>query len=99
MSLVLASTSRYRREMLERLGLPFDCARPDVDETPMNGEAPLALATRLAAAKAAEVASRHPGAGVDRCLLNIYQPPRRAPMGVWGGGGLKKKGGGGGGGG
>lgn len=64
MSLVLASTSRYRRELLQRLGLPFDCARPEVDETPLNGEAPLALATRLAAAKAAEVAARHPGAWV-----------------------------------
>ncbi|WP_295554474.1 Maf family protein [uncultured Stenotrophomonas sp.] len=64
MSLVLASTSRYRRELLQRLGLPFDCARPDVDETPLNGEAPLALATRLASAKAAEVAARHPGAWV-----------------------------------
>ncbi|MBN7837074.1 Maf family nucleotide pyrophosphatase [Stenotrophomonas maltophilia] len=64
MPLVLASTSRYRRELLQRLGLPFDCARPDVDETPLNGEAPLALATRLAAAKAADVAARHPGAWV-----------------------------------
>ncbi|HIE1097823.1 Maf family nucleotide pyrophosphatase [Stenotrophomonas maltophilia] len=64
MSLVLASTSRYRRELLQRLGLPFDCARPDVDETPSDGETPLTLATRLAAAKAAEVAARHPGAWV-----------------------------------
>lgn len=64
MSLVLASTSRYRRELLQRLGLPFECASPEVDETPLNGEAPLALATRLAAAKAAAVAARHPGAWV-----------------------------------
>ncbi|PTA73427.1 MULTISPECIES: Maf family nucleotide pyrophosphatase [unclassified Stenotrophomonas] len=64
MSLVLASTSRYRRELLQRLGLPFDCARPEVDETPLRGEAPQALAVRLAAAKAAEVAARHPGAWV-----------------------------------
>ncbi|MGF6418612.1 septum formation protein [Stenotrophomonas sp. AN71] len=64
MSLVLASTSRYRRELLQRLALPFDCARPDVDETALNGEAPLALAIRLAAAKAADVAARHPGAWV-----------------------------------
>ncbi|HDS1511020.1 septum formation inhibitor Maf [Stenotrophomonas maltophilia] len=64
MSLVLASTSRYRRELLQRLGLAFDCARPEVDETPLNGEAPRALATRLAAAKAAEVAALHPGAWV-----------------------------------
>ncbi|WP_295565456.1 Maf family nucleotide pyrophosphatase [uncultured Stenotrophomonas sp.] len=64
MSLVLASTSRYRRELLQRLGLHFDCARPEVDETPLNGEAPLAVATRLATAKAAEVAARYPGAWV-----------------------------------
>ena len=64
MSLVLASTSRYRRELLQRLGLPFECASPEVDETPLNDEAPLDLATRLAAAKAAEVAARHPGAWV-----------------------------------
>ncbi|MBA0448508.1 Maf family protein [Stenotrophomonas maltophilia] len=64
MPLVLASTSRYRRELLQRLGLPFECARPEVDETPLNGEDPRALAMRLAAAKAAEVAARHPGAWV-----------------------------------
>jgi septum formation protein len=54
--LVLASTSRYRRELLERLRLPFDVARPDVDETPLPGETPAALARRLACAKAAAVA-------------------------------------------
>ena len=54
--LVLASTSRYRRELLERLHLAFDVVRPEVDETPQPGEAPAALARRLAAAKAAAVA-------------------------------------------
>lgn len=54
--LTLASTSRYRRELLERLRLPFDVARPDVDEAALPGESPLALATRLAAAKAQAVA-------------------------------------------
>lgn len=54
--LILASTSRYRRELLERLRLPFDVARPEVDETPQAGEAPAALARRLAGAKAAAVA-------------------------------------------
>jgi septum formation protein len=58
---VLASTSRYRRELLERLGLPLETARPDVDESPAPGEAPKALAVRLARAKAAEVAARYPG--------------------------------------
>lgn len=59
--LLLASTSRYRRELLERLGLPLETARPDVDETPAPGEPPRGLAIRLARAKAAEVARRHPG--------------------------------------
>ncbi len=51
-TLVLASTSRYRRELLARLNLPFECRAPDVDETPVPGEAPESLARRLAAAKA-----------------------------------------------
>ena len=62
--LVLASTSRYRRELLARLRLPFDTARPEVDETPAAGEAPVALAARLAAAKAQAVSRLHPGAWV-----------------------------------
>ena len=56
--LVLASTSRYRRELLDRLQLPFEVARPDVDETPTPGETPHALANRLAEAKAQDVARR-----------------------------------------
>ena len=51
--LILASTSPYRRELLGRLGLPFDIANPRVDETPLPGEAPESLALRLAEAKAA----------------------------------------------
>ncbi|MFD0325125.1 Maf family protein [Lysobacter gummosus] len=62
--LLLASTSVYRRELLTRLGLPFDVARPDTDETPQPGEAPAALAQRLAVAKAAAVAAQHPQAWV-----------------------------------
>lgn len=62
--LVLASTSRYRRELLERLRLPFTVARPDADESPLPGERPADLARRLAEAKAREVAGRHPGAWV-----------------------------------
>ncbi|TDK26049.1 septum formation inhibitor Maf [Luteimonas aestuarii] len=64
MTLVLASTSPYRRELLSRLRLPFDVARPDVDETPLAGEMPAALALRLAAAKAAAIASSRPDAWV-----------------------------------
>lgn len=57
--LVLASTSRYRRELLARLGLPFDVESPAVDETPLPGEPPAATACRLAEAKARAVAVRH----------------------------------------
>lgn len=58
--LVLGSTSVYRRELLARLRLPFTVAAPDVDETPLPGEAPAALARRLALAKARAVADMHP---------------------------------------
>jgi septum formation protein len=62
--LVLGSTSRYRRELLARLRLDFETVAPQVDETPQPGEAPAALARRLALAKAREVAARRPGAVV-----------------------------------
>ncbi len=58
--LILASTSRYRRDLLNRLRLPFDVQAPGVDETPHPGEAPAALAQRLALEKARAVAARHP---------------------------------------
>ena len=61
---MLGSTSAYRRDLLQRLRLPFDTDAPRVDETPRPGEAPTALALRLALEKAREVASRHPGAVV-----------------------------------
>ena len=60
--LILASTSRYRRELLERLRLPFDVVSPEVDESPRPGETPAALAQRLALAKAWAVAGQHPAA-------------------------------------
>jgi len=63
-TVVLGSTSRYRRELLERLRLPFEVVAPEVDETPLPGEAPATLATRLALAKARAVAARHPEAVV-----------------------------------
>jgi septum formation protein len=56
--LVLASTSRYRRALLARLGWPFDTQAPGVDETPLPGEPPAATACRLAEAKARAVAAR-----------------------------------------
>lgn len=60
--LVLASSSRYRAELLARLGIPFATDVPDVDESPRAGESPAALCLRLAEAKARAVAPRHPGA-------------------------------------
>lgn len=60
--LILASTSPYRRELLARLGLPFEVANPDTDETPLPDETPPVLALRLAEAKARAVADRYPGA-------------------------------------
>jgi septum formation protein len=55
--LILASTSRYRRELLQRLRLPFEAVSPGVDEAPLIGEVPAALALRLALAKAHAVAA------------------------------------------
>jgi len=62
--LVLASTSRYRHELLSRLRLPFDVEAPEIDERPLAGEAPAATALRLALAKAYAVAARHADAVV-----------------------------------
>ena len=62
--LVLGSTSRYRRELLERLRIPFVTASPEVDETPHTGETPPQLALRLALAKAQAVALQFPQAVV-----------------------------------
>ncbi|MBP7627018.1 MAG: hypothetical protein RLZZ220_2257 [Pseudomonadota bacterium] len=58
MKLVLASTSAYRRELLQRFGLPFEVARPDIDESPLPGETPQATAERLAVEKARAVAGQ-----------------------------------------
>ncbi|RLQ23128.1 septum formation inhibitor Maf [Seongchinamella sediminis] len=62
MELILASTSPYRRQLLERLAIPFTCEAPAVDEKPLPGEAPEVLASRLALAKARAIASRFPAA-------------------------------------
>jgi septum formation protein len=62
--LILASTSRYRRELLARLRLPFEVVSPQVDETPAPGEPPAVLAQRLALAKAQAVAATRPQAVV-----------------------------------
>jgi len=63
-SLILASSSRYRRELLSRLRLPYLAISPDIDETPRPGETPADLALRLSVEKAQAVAAHHPGAVV-----------------------------------
>lgn len=79
--LVLASGSRYRRELLARLRLPFTTDSPDLDESPQSGETPAALARRLAREKALAVARRHPDAlviGSDQvadCTGNVLGKP------------------------
>jgi septum formation protein len=73
-SLILASTSVYRRELLGRLRVPFSCSAPGVDETRLAGEPPLALTVRLARAKAAAVAVDSPDAwviGSDQIAVRV----------------------------
>ncbi|PJI49862.1 MAG: septum formation inhibitor Maf [Pseudomonas sp.] len=58
--LILASSSPYRRELLQRLRLPFECASPDIDETPLPGESAEHLVRRLAESKARTLAQHYP---------------------------------------
>lgn len=72
MKLILASTSRYRRELLSRLHIPFEVVSPDVDETPLANETPSATALRLSVLKAQAAASQFPDAliiGSDQVLM------------------------------
>ncbi len=72
MKLVLASTSPYRRELLARLGVPFETVAPEVDETPLPNETPDGTAQRLSLLKAQAVATRFPDAliiGSDQVAL------------------------------
>ena len=64
MQLVLASSSRYRRELLDRFGMAFEVDAPEIDESPLPGEAARQLVRRLALAKAQAVASRWPAATI-----------------------------------
>lgn len=72
-TLVLASTSPWRRQLLERLALPFQVESPGVDESPLRGESPRQLVERLAVEKARAVAERRSDAlviGADQCALH-----------------------------
>jgi len=79
--LILASTSPYRRELLGRLGLAFDVANPQTDESPIFGESPESMALRLSEAKARAAAQAYPDAliiGSDQVATvngNIYGKP------------------------
>lgn len=81
--LILASTSPWRRMLLEKLGLPFECAAPDVDETPRPDESARQLVTRLAQAKAQSLATRFPNhliIGSDRfAYWTVKSPANRTP--------------------
>lgn len=79
--LILASSSIYRRELLERLRIPFKIISPQVDEVPLAGESTLNLALRLAHAKAAAITKQHPNAWIigsdqvaDLCGAAIGKP-------------------------
>lgn len=60
--LVLGSTSPFRKEILAKLNLPFDCAKPNIDESPLDNESAVALVERLAIEKAKAVACEFPDA-------------------------------------
>lgn len=67
MNIILASTSRYRAALLERLGIPFETAAPDIDESGLPGESAPEIAKRLAREKALAVAPRFDSALVIGC--------------------------------
>jgi len=62
--LILASSSKYRKMLLQRLGVPFDCRSPDIDETALENESPRDLVMRLASEKAREVCRQCPSSTV-----------------------------------
>ena len=71
-SLILGSTSVYRKAVLEKLGIPFDCAAPHIDETPLSNETPMNLVKRLSLEKAQAVAHQYQDAliiGSDQCAV------------------------------
>jgi len=78
MDIILASTSPYRRHLLQRLQIPFSCLAPQADESPLQEEQPADLAARLAVAKARSLGADHPNAliigsdqvaSIDGCLM------------------------------
>lgn len=77
MTLILASSSPHRKSLLQKLGLPFICDSPDIDEAPLPDETPAALVERLAREKAQAVAKRHANGliiGSDQVAVLNNQP-------------------------
>lgn len=71
--LILASSSPYRKELVARLGIPFDCISPDIDEARLENESPADYVQRLARTKAMKVADQYPDSiviGSDQCSVN-----------------------------
>jgi len=82
--LILASTSRYRKELLERLRLAFSCIAPGTDEAARPGEDPKALVARLARAKAEGIASQQPNAwviGSDQMAVRLDEAGTESTLG------------------
>jgi septum formation protein len=77
-ALILGSSSPFRRELLERLQIPFTTCSPDVDETPLKGESPKDLSLRLSVLKAQAVAAQHPHCVVIGCdqVLELNGRPK-----------------------
>jgi len=87
-TLVLGSTSPFRKSILEKLNLPFECAKPNIDETALKGESPQVLVERLAIEKAKAVANQYSNAlivGSDQvavCDGEILGKPHNFSNGV-----------------
>jgi len=87
-TLVLGSTSPFRKSILSKLNLPFECAKPNIDESPLSGETPEQLVQRLAIEKAKAVADQYPNAviiGSDQvavCNGKILGKPHNFENGV-----------------
>lgn len=88
MQLILGSSSPYRKALLEKLGITFNCQSPDIDETALPGESPLKLVERLAIAKAKEIGKHNENAliiGSDQVAVldkNIIGKPADHPAAV-----------------
>lgn len=81
-TIILASSSEYRRELLQKLQIPFSCVSPKVDETPLPNEKPHQTALRLAQEKAKKIAEEYPHALVIGCdqVATLDNTPLGKPL-------------------